>query len=284
MVANLSFNPILTTNALGSFGIDWNGYIQGTALNDPAVRYALAGGVLATTETIPMWGGVGIYENVPGVAGGPLDSLGSLVGRATSIATLTGFSVFDQDHAALTTPQSPVPTMLSNMSVHFYRFGSGARLALQLAPSLVSLDGGLITQQVSWDFNNQQLIPYVAAYPANVITAATWASTSGGQVTYTTTTAHGVAVGDYFTISGMTPAGYNGDFIAITGTTGSTLVAALAVNPGTETVLGTLVAGGGAVPCKILNVQIGNSMTVVYNSATGYTTWNRSGSTAIALI
>lgn len=84
----------------------------------------------------------------------------------------------------------------------------------------------------------QQLL----TYSANVITAASWASTNGGQVTFTTTTSHSVTVGATFTISGMTPSGYNGSFVAITGTTGSTLVAALATDPGTATVMGTLVA------------------------------------------
>ncbi len=77
----------------------------------------------------------------------------------------------------------------------------------------------------------------ITAYNANVITAASW---SAGQVTFTTTSGHNVAVGTTFTISGMTPAGYNGSFIAITGTTGSTLVAALVNDPTTATGMGTL--------------------------------------------
>ena len=63
--ANISLNPLQVTSAPGTFGVQSEGYIQGVAMDDPAVRYALAGGVLATAETIPMWGGVGIFENVP---------------------------------------------------------------------------------------------------------------------------------------------------------------------------------------------------------------------------
>ena len=287
MVANVAFNPNLTTNGLGGFNISSAGYMQGTALNDPAARFALSGGVLASTENVPMWGGVGISELIP-PASGYLANLGGTIGRATTITAgatgLTGFSVFDQDHAMLTTPQSPVPLAPSGGMVNFYRLGSGARIAVAIDPALVSLDGTTITGPVSWDFNQQRLAPYVAAYPANVLTGATWASTSGGQVTFTTTTSHGVTVGSDFTISGCTPAGYNGDFTAIAGTTGSTLVAVLTTNPGSISVEGTLVAGGGALNVRVLDVQIGNSMTVSYDPATGFATWNRSGSAAIILI
>ena len=76
-------------------------------------------------------------------------------------------------------------------------------------------------------------------WAANALTAISW---SGGVVTATTTTAHGVQVGQQFQISGVAPSGYNGTFAALADTTGNTLVYALATNPGTETVLGTLVA------------------------------------------
>ena len=87
-------------------------------------------------------------------------------------------------------------------------------------------------------------ITYIEAYatgtwPANTITAATWSS---GVVTFNTTTAHGVAVGQWFQIVGMVPAGYNGYYQATVGTSSNTLVANLATNPGTETTLGSLVA------------------------------------------
>lgn len=86
--------------------------------------------------------------------------------------------------------------------------------------------------------------PATGVWAANVLTAITWAS---GQVTATTTSAHGIIPGQWFTISGVTPAGYNGTFQALPGTTGSTIIYALANNPGLETVLGTLVASQFAV-------------------------------------
>jgi hypothetical protein len=171
MVSSLGYNPIITSNASGSFNIESAGYIQGQALDAPAARFEMAGGILATDENLPMWGGVGIYENIPGVAAGPSTTLGGIIGRATSIAApgqppaakaLTGFSTFDQAHHMVQTPQSEVPVALSGMSVNFYRFGSRARLAVAIDPTLITLQGEIITSQVSWDFINQKIIAPVA--------------------------------------------------------------------------------------------------------------------------
>ena len=65
MVANIAFNPNITTVSAGMFNTSSVGLVQGTAYPDPAIRYKLAGGTLASTETLPMWGGVGIYTDVP---------------------------------------------------------------------------------------------------------------------------------------------------------------------------------------------------------------------------
>lgn len=294
MVATISINPQVVTNAAGTFGIDWDGLIQGTAYPDPAVRYFLASGFLANTETLPMWGGVGISEAIPTPQGAPPTtpsaSLGGPIIRATNVTggstagNLTGFSVFDQAYGMINSPQSPVPLAPSYGQVMFYRLGSGARIAVALDPTLASLEGDVITEQVSWDYAQQRLIPYVAAYPANVLTSLTWASTSGGQVTASTTTAHGLSVGSVFTLSGNVPVDYNGTFTALSGTTGNVIVYALATNPGSATTLGQLNAGGGAAPVEILRVYNSNCMTVSYNSATGSATWNYNSSAAVILI
>ena len=154
----VTFNPMPTTNALGGFSVQSDGLYQGTALDSPNSRYNLAGGILATAETTPMWGGVGIYEDIPASPGNNV--LGGTVGRAADNAHLVGFSVFDQAYAGLTTPQSPVPLYGTGQTINFYRLGSGARVILQIDPALTSLEGGLITQQVSWDFTNQKIIAY----------------------------------------------------------------------------------------------------------------------------
>lgn len=80
--------------------------------------------------------------------------------------------------------------------------------------------------------------PAYGVWPANALTAISW---SGGVVTASTTTNHGVLPGQWFQIAGCTPTGYNGWFQALLGTTGTTILYALATNPGAESVLGTLV-------------------------------------------
>ena len=283
---SITLNPIITSNARGSFGTSWNGLIAGTAYADPSTRNALAGGVLATTETLPMWGGVGISEWIaadPMIAAG---TFGGSIRRAallTGASGLTGFSVFDQNHSAIQTPQSPVPLVTGGMTMNLYRLGSGARIAVAADPVLASLEGGIINAQVSWDFAQQRLIPFTAAYGANLL-ATPFAAWSAGVVTFTTTSNHGVSVGGVFTISGVTPAAYNGTYTAIAGTATTSLVAVKTANPGAYVSGGTLVAGGGALNVRVLNLQVGTSMVVEYDSTTGFATWNTAGTAAVILI
>jgi hypothetical protein len=293
--AALSISPFATSNAGGFFGTISDGLVQGVAMDDPAVRNYLAGGTLDTSETLLMYGGVLIYEylSTPGTQG--TNPLQNTVGRATSLTkTATkgaqGFAVFNQAYAGLITPSSPVPTFGSGQSINFYRFGSGARIAVAMNPALVSLEGGAVGQQVSWDYVNQQLTPYAAAYPATTITGATWASTSGGQVTFTVGTdlTSFLSAGDYIQVSGVVNTGgtgtgiYNGNF-AVVSITSTTIVVTYkaASSPGTYASGGTVAAGGGALPAVILQVQPSNCKTVVYNSVTNSATWNNNGAAAL---
>ena len=240
-----------------------------------------------------MWGGVGISEAVAyPISGNPLSVLGCSIVRATQIGSagsagsLTGFSVLDQNHAMVSSPQSSVPLIGSGGLVNFYRFGSGARIAVNCLPSLASLGGSIITQPVSWDFVNQQLVPYYAAEGNIAITSGTWATTAGGTATITTTTANTLAAGDQIVITGCVPVAYNGTWTvaSTSSTTVFTFLLPAASTPGGITTGGTITAGGGAIPCTVLDVALGNSMTVSYNTTTGFATWNRAGTCAIILI
>lgn len=244
MVANLAYAPISTTNAAGSFNTTSVGLVQGMYYDDPAIRWALSGGLLASTETLPMWGGVGIYNNIPNAGTSPPSgTLGTIVGRATALTgstALTGFSVFSQAYGMVNTPESPVPLAGSNMSVNYFLLGSGARIQVAADADLVSLNGGLITQDVSWDFTNQKLVPYSAptfsagSYTAGgSVTAQSYNSTTG-VVTLTTTSAHGMAAGDIISVSGATGTGayasINGTWTCGSGTTAETINYTIAPN------------------------------------------------------
>jgi hypothetical protein len=299
MVATVSINPFLTSNAAGTFGTTWDGLWQGDVMDDQSSRNWLAGGVLASTETLPLWGGIAIAEHVPSGTGSPVDELGGLITRATTLTasqagTLTGFSTWSQAHHMITSPQSTVPLSGSGMSVHFYRLGTNARIVVACNPSLVSLRSAIITQQVSWDFNDSILQPFDASTATVSITSITWASTNGGQGVVVAGAATVVGgVGDTVNISGATNTGtggnaaVNGTFIVTAFTDNQHFIIAMPAAAGViGTIAGTILAneGVGALNVKIEKVMATNCNTVVYNAATGFATWNRNGACAVIVI
>jgi hypothetical protein len=170
----ISIDPQKTTNAAGTFGVTWDGLMQGVAMPSPNAMFDLAGGYVASTETNPMYGGIAIGENIPLNPGAPpttpAPELGGSIVRAANTAGITGFTVFDQDYAMINSPQSPVPLAGVGMQVNFYRLGSGARIVVAIDPALVNLYGQLITTQVTWDFVNQRIIAFnTNALPAKVL-------------------------------------------------------------------------------------------------------------------
>jgi hypothetical protein len=161
MTAQISLQPMVTTVAGGLFNTNSNGFTQGDALADPAVTFALAGGVLSTSATTPLWGGVPITELIPTLQNGyysqpqpGTDSLGSTVTQATASSAPTGIAVYNQAFGGITTPQSTAPLFSPGMSVNFYRFGSNARIPLPCDASIVALDGSSVTETVYWDTTN----------------------------------------------------------------------------------------------------------------------------------
>ena len=81
--------------------------------------------------------------------------------------------------------------------------------------------------------------PAYGTWAANALIAF---SQSGGLATATTTTNHGVLPGQWFQLAGNSPAGWNGWFLALQGTTGTNLEFNVPSTIGAESVLGTLVA------------------------------------------
>lgn len=301
MVANNAF-PTATTAGSGLFsGASSSGLIVGQGEPDPATRYRLRGGVVSNNETIPMWQGMGVYALVPPIsATGPLTTLGPSIGRATGLALtgsfpLTGFSVSDQNYNAVNDPASPVPTIGSGQSINYYPLGSLARIALACDPALINLRNGpsVSGNLVSWDFVDQQLVPYTPAYGAVTITNAVWASTGGGRTTYTVGTdlTAVLTAGDDISVSGVVntggagPGAFNGEWVVVSVTTTTIVVSApAAASIGTYVSGGAVAAAGGNLPVTIIRVEPTNSMVPVYNAATGNVTWNFSGAAALVQI
>lgn len=293
-ISGVPFNPYGTTNAAGSFSVQSAGYVQGVYQDDPAIRNALAVGTLSASATLPLWGGVLISESIASATADA--TMGGSIIQASSIANITGFSVFNNAYSMVGSPSSPVPMAGSaGASVAFFRMGCGIRIPVAMDPSLVSLDGSLITSQVSWDFNNQVLQPFDAATATVSITSQTATFANGVWTVAVVTAAASLvgAVGDSINISGATNTGTGGASLV----NGNQVVTAFTDNQhfsyqvtapagAIGTIAGTQVLnqGVGALPVKILGISAGNSMTVAYNPATGAATWNRQGFAALIQI
>ena len=202
----ISFNPLNTTNFSGSFVSSSQGGVQGTTTDDPVNRFKLSGGVVDSSETYPMWGGIAVTADI---AANPLlaaGMLGQTLSRATTYSTIgtgiNGFTVFDQNYSAISTASSPVPMVNQGDTINYVRMGSGVRLWLAIDSALATLYGSAIDSQVSWDFTNQQIIAFDTT----------------------------------------------------------------------------------ALDVKILDIQVGNSKTVSYNTSTGLATWSETGSVALVEI
>lgn len=300
MVANNAF-PTATTGGLGLFTTNSVGLIVGQGEPDPATRYRLRGGVLSQNETLPMWQGVGVYALTPPISStGPVTPLGASIGRATGLALtgsfpLAGFCVSDQNYSAVNDPASPVPTIGSGQSVNYYPLGSLARIAVACDPALISLrnEPSVSGNLVSWDFVDQQLVPYSPAYGAVTITGAVWASTGGGRTTFTVGTdlTAVLSAGDDISVSGVVNTGgastgaFNGEWPVVSVTSTTVVVATPAGSSlGTYASGGTIAAAGGNLPVTILRIEPTNSMVPVYNPTTGNVTWNYSGAAALIQI
>ena len=286
-MANLSLNPMATTNAAGSFGVQSDGFIQGVALDDPANRFNLASGTVAATETKPLWGGLPVAELLPGVKSSPR---GSTIRRAVSLAELEGFTVFNQAHNGLTTPQSPVPLYASGMSVSFYRFGSNMRVPLKASVQVVALGtaGASVKTALAWDFVNDRVTTAAAAAFAGSDIATSSVTYSNGVANATTASAHGLTAGQYVKLSGVVPAAYNGTVVVLSAPTTTTFTYAPASAPGgsatTQGTIGAVAQADITLPVKVLSIENGNSKTVSYDSTTGFLTWKNDDACALVLL
>lgn len=187
-MANIAFNPQLTTSPANPFQIDSTGYVQGSYFDDPTTRMWLLTGMVASTVTGPVYGGMTITENVnaPNTNAG-----GNSLILATDYADLTAFTVFNQASNMIITPGNSAQLATAGMSISYFRLGSNARIAVQCNATLANaLDAGATNQQVSWDFVNQELIAFsTTALPVKVLSVNTNSKiivNTSGVLTYST--------------------------------------------------------------------------------------------------
>jgi len=155
----VTFNPYAVVNFTDSFSVQSQGYVQGDAMADPSARYSISAGVVDSGETLPMWGGIAVFEKTAPATSANTGAA-PFIGRATASANLAGFSTFAGTISAPTTPQSPVPIQAAGGSFNFVRIGSGIRIVVKCSSAVIALAGSNNPLQFSWDATNQQLIPY----------------------------------------------------------------------------------------------------------------------------
>lgn len=296
MVATISIQPFQTTVAEGQFNATSVGMVQGDVYPDPATRNAARTCILADSETIPMWGGVAVYENIPGLGGsfgpsaslGPNSALGPVVGRATALTgskQYAGFATWS--YSNVNSPQSRVPLAGSGQQVITFAKGSRARIVVECDDELVAeLQGQPIATQVSWDWAQQRLIPFLGTL---TITSGTY-DTATGIVTLTMSAPVTFGDGDGIIVSALTGTGtnlasLNGPWVSVNPTAGTTVTFLAPTGLGATTITGgSLTLGSGAssaLPVTVLDLQEGNCMTVDYDPVTGFANWNYDASCAV---
>jgi hypothetical protein len=151
---SVSWDLMQTTGVSGAFLKDTEGYIAGFMLDDPAIRYQIESGVLASGVSGSVYAGLPVTISIPE----PGALLGSVLTLATSAANIDGWIVANQSADMFVTPSNPVPVAIAGMTVNFVRKGTGARIVLPISSGLASsLPTEETSTQVSWDFTNQEL-------------------------------------------------------------------------------------------------------------------------------
>ena len=148
-MANISFNPALTTQPQNSFQLNTQGYIQGLTQDDPVSRMFLSAGQVASGVAQPMWGGMGVSVQVGG-----LNSNGqSLASLALATSTqIQGFTVFDQAINMQIIPGNSVPVSVAGQSMAYYSFGTNARIPVPVAAgAFAGLETAYTNATLYWD-------------------------------------------------------------------------------------------------------------------------------------
>jgi hypothetical protein len=131
---SVSFNPNLTTNISSGFVLDTDGYVQGFALDDPAMRFQWEGAQVGGSTVL--WGGLAVSLTLQGV---DKNKQGSTIVPATSLTTINAWTIFNQSMNGIITPSSNVPQYAVGASLNIVRPGSLARLCVGVE-NLIILD------------------------------------------------------------------------------------------------------------------------------------------------
>lgn len=245
---------VVAVTVAGANDTRYNGTVQATFTSETAFTYSVPSATTTPDTGTPVF----TLEDVAELAGMNSTYFGQ--GSAASVSVLElGVGSVDEGVASLATYTSTYNNSeyTSGAQGYFYAYevprawGANANFRALAAtfssPSaktyfVVTMD---LESYLLWSTTKPKSVIAVVETPetvkgqTNPLTSVTWAA---GHVTALTTTPHGLTPGVWFQIQGVTPTAYNGWYQALPGTTASTIVYALATNPGAETALGVLAA------------------------------------------
>ncbi len=155
-------NFMATTSPANSFLTQTQGYTQGMLLDDPSGQNWITTGIVASTQTTPIWPGLPIVETTPASDAMGAAQGGNLITTATTIAAITGWTVINQAYNMIITNSNNVPMAAPGMSVSIMRLGSlKQRIVVPVNPADVNaLLSQPINVQLQWDFTNNWLTTF----------------------------------------------------------------------------------------------------------------------------
>jgi hypothetical protein len=147
----ITLNPNATTNISSGFLLQTEGYVQGFAQDDPAMRYQWEGAQVGGSTVL--WGGLAVQVNLQGVDS---NMLGPVIIPSTSAATINAITIFNQSMNGIITPSSNVPQYAVGSSLNIVRFGSLARVcvAVESTAILNGLADAEANVALYWDTTN----------------------------------------------------------------------------------------------------------------------------------
>lgn len=113
--------------------------------------------------------------------------------------------------------------------------------------------------------------------------ATTAASGTGTTATITTTSAHGLAVGDFVTVAGVTPSGYNATAL-VTAVPSTTQISYANTTTGAQTVAGTVSAPAQASITSRSAGTVGQVIRAAFGQTANLQQWQNSAGTVLAKI
>jgi hypothetical protein len=154
MPSTVTFAPYGTTVSSISYTLQTDGFVQGVFIDSPALRYTLEGGVVASTQTAPIWGGLPLTLTVPALgSGGSSSGLGPVATTASAAGNIDAWCLNNQAAAGVITPSSNAPLFSSGGSLNFSRVGSGLLVVLPVNPAAVNtLVGAATNYPIYWNF------------------------------------------------------------------------------------------------------------------------------------